>query len=237
MEEATMSEHDEGRRSFLKKSAAGVGVVAGAALPGEALARARRHHASEQDNGHASAPAKGRGSTENRGAFFSEDEAATVAAFAERIMPGAPGMAGATDANVVNYIDLALAGAYADQQEFYRHGLAALDAHCNATFKESFLYLKPAQQDAAIGALEEGKATGFSWPTAQAFFNTLRTHVMEGMFSDPVYGGNRDFVGWKLVGFPGAQRLYTEADMSGKAAFNRATIGLQAVAKTTNRRG
>ena len=136
-----------------------------------------------------------------------------------------------------NFVDLALAGAYADQQEFYRPGLAALDAHSNATFKESFLYLKPAQQDAVIGALEEGKATGFSWPTAQALFNTLRTHIMEGMFSDPIYGGNRDFVGWKLVGFPGAQRLYTTADMSGKEAFNRATIGLQAVAKTTNRRG
>ena len=232
-----MSGHDEGRRSFLKKSA--VGVVAGAALPGEALARARHRHDHDHDHAreHAATPAKAHGATENRGAFLSEDEAATVAAFAERIMPGAPGMAGATDANVVNYIDLALAGAYADQQEFYRHGLAALDAHSNATFKESFLYLKPAQQDEVIGALEAGKATGFSWPTAQAFFNTLRTHVMEGMFSDPIYGGNRDFVGWKLVGFPGAQRLYTAADMSSKEAFNRATIGLQAVAKTTNRRG
>ena len=58
-----------------------------------------------------------------------------------------------------------------------------------------------------ITALEQGKATGFTWPTPQAFFNTLRTHTMEGMFADPVYGGNKDFAGWRLVGFPGAQPL------------------------------
>jgi gluconate 2-dehydrogenase gamma chain len=28
------------------------------------------------------------------------------------------------------------------------------------------------------------------------------------MFSDPVYGGNRNFVGWQLIGYPGAQRAY-----------------------------
>ena len=60
-----------------------------------------------------------------------------------------------------------------------------------------------------ITALEQGKATGFTWPTAQAFFNTLRTHTMEGMFADPIYGGNKDFAGWRLVGFPGAQPLFT----------------------------
>ena len=62
------------------------------------------------------------------GAFFNDDEAATVAAFAERLMPGAPGKPGAGDADVLNYIDLALAGAYEDMQDFYRRGLAQLDA-------------------------------------------------------------------------------------------------------------
>ena len=47
---------------------------------------------------------------------------------------------------------------------------------------------------------------------AQAFFNTVRTHTMEGMFADPVYGGNKDFAGWVLVGFPGAQPLFSPAD-------------------------
>ena len=64
------------------------------------------------------------------GAFLNDDDSATVAAFTERLMPGAPGKPGARDAGVLNYIDLALAGAYQDLQDFYRRGLAALDAYC-----------------------------------------------------------------------------------------------------------
>jgi gluconate 2-dehydrogenase gamma chain len=45
--------------------------------------------------------------------------------------------------------------------------------------------------------------------TAESFFHNLRRHTAEGFFSDPVYGGNRGLVGWKLVGFPGPQRAYT----------------------------
>jgi gluconate 2-dehydrogenase gamma chain len=147
-------------------------------------------------------------------------------------MPGAPGKPGATDAGVVNYIDLALAGAYADAQEFYRHGLAQLDAYCRATYNAPFSRLDAKRQDETIAALEEGKATGFAWPPARAFFETLRTHTMEGMFADPVYGGNKDFAGWRLVGFPGAQLTFTAADMQSRNAFTRApTVGLQAQAK------
>src|SRR5437762_9649525 len=129
-------------------------------------------------------------------------------------MPGAPGKPGARDAGVLNYIDLALAGAYADLQDFYRHGLAHLDAHCRKAHNAAFAQLNAAQQDEVITTLEQGKAAEFTWPTAQAFFNTLRTHTMEGMFADPVYGGNKDFAGWRLVGFPGAQPQLTEADMA-----------------------
>ena len=75
---------------------------------------------------------------------------------------------------------------------------------------------------------EQGKAPEFAWPTAQAFFNTVRTHTMEGMFADPIYGGNKDFAGWRLVGFPGAQPIYTPADLGSKEAFAREPItGLQ----------
>jgi gluconate 2-dehydrogenase gamma chain len=163
------------------------------------------------------------------GAFFNQDQAAMIAAFAERLMPGAPGKPGAIDAGVLNYIDLALAGAYADLQDFYRRGLAQLDAYCRETHGHSFVQIDAAEQDQVIAALDEGKATGFTWPTAQEFFNTVRSHTMEGMFADPIYGGNRDFAGWRLVGFPGAQGLFTPADMQSRAAFTRAPIaGIQA---------
>src|SRR5262249_49612733 len=144
----------------------------------------------------------------------------------------------AKDAGVLNYIDLALAGAYSDQQEFYRHGLAQLDAYCRKTFNQSFRQLPAARQDETIAALEAGKAEGFSWPTTRAFFETLRTHTMEGMFADPVYGGNKDFAGWKLVGFPGAQPIFTAKDIGSRQAFTREPIvGLQATAKSSTRKG
>src|SRR5205814_837364 len=155
----------------------------------------------------------------------------TVMAFAERLWPSAPGKPGATEANVANYIDLALAGAYAEQQEFYRHGLAQLDSYCRATYNTAFAALDAKRQDETIFALEEGRASGFTWPSPRAFFEALRTHTIEGMFADPVYGGNKDFAGWRLVGFPGGQAVYTPADLQNRQAFTRAPmIGLQSQA-------
>ena len=167
------------------------------------------------------------------GAFFNAQDAAAIAAFTERLMPGAPGTPGAGDAGVLNYIDLALSGAYVELQDFYRRGLAQLDAYCRKTYQEPFVRLDSRRQDEVITALEQGKAAGFTWPTAQAFFDTVRTHTIEGMFADPVYGGNKDFAGWRLVGFPGGQAVYTPADLQNRQAFTRAPMmGLQSQAST-----
>jgi gluconate 2-dehydrogenase gamma chain len=222
-----MTKHDENRRAFL------VGAVAGAAAGAGAVATAALVSNSEartEPQGGVDPLAQGA----LQGAFFNAADAATVAAFAERLMPGAPGKPGATEANVLNYIDLALAGAYTDQQEFYRHGLTALEAHCRKAYGESFAKLTSAQQDETIRALEEGKAESFAWPSPRAFFDTLRTHTMEGMFADPVYGGNKDFTGWNLVGFPGVQLIFTPAELESRQAFTRAPVaGLQSKARST----
>ena len=216
-----MSKARATRRAFLKGAVVGAGSVASAAgLLTDASAQTVEQH---QDATHATGTAYG--------TFFNTQDAATVAAFSERLMPGAPGKPGARDANVLNYIDLALSGAYAELQEFYRRGLAQLDAYCRKTYNEPFARLDAAKQDEVITALEQGKASGFTWPTAQEFFNTLRTHTIEGLFADPVYGGNKDFAGWRLVGFPGGQAVYTPADLQNKQAFTRAPIiGLQSQA-------
>jgi gluconate 2-dehydrogenase gamma chain len=228
-----MSEHDESRRAFIV-GAVGAGAVASTTLAQAAYARTARTRARTLKSP-AESPAEHAAETFDggHGVFFNDEHAAMVAAFAERLMPGAPGKPGANDANVINYIDLALAGAYADQQDLYRRGLAQLDAYCRKNYDQPFVKLSAAQQDEVIGALEQGKASEFEFPTAQAFFNTLRGHTMEGMFADPVYGGNKDFAGWKLVGFPGAQLFYTAADLASKQAFARApTTSLQARATT-----
>jgi len=225
-----MSEHDASRREFLRRATVGAGAIAGAGIVPEGLAQSHEQEKKSKPETNTSRGPQSNG--EGLGAFLNRDDAATVAAFTERLMPGAPGKPGARDAGVLNYIDLALAGAYGDLQEFYRRGLAQLDEYCRKTHREPFVRLSAGQQDAVITALEEDKAAGFTWPSAQAFFNTLRTHTMEGMFADPVYGGNRDFAGWRLVGFPGAQAIFTSTDMRSKQAFTRAPIiGLQAQGK------
>jgi gluconate 2-dehydrogenase gamma chain len=219
-----MSKQGVARREFLSGAALGVGAVAGAKLVPEASAQTHAQHAETT----APAPAHMHANGEGHGAFFNDADAETVAAFTERLMPGAPGKPGARDAGVLNYIDLALAGAYADLQDLYRRGLAQLDAHCRKSYGEPFVRLAAAQQDEVVGALEVGKAGEFDWPTAQAFFNTMRTHTMEGMFADPIYGGNKDFAGWCLIGFPGGQPLFTPEDLESAQAFTREPIvGLQ----------
>ena len=139
-------------------------------------------------------------------------------------MPGAPGKPGAHEAGVLDYIDLALAGAYADLREFYRCGLASLDAYCRKFHGAPFADLDSSRQDQVIKAMEQDKATEFSWPSARNFFSTLRTHTMEGMFCDPIYGGNRNFAGWRLLGFPGVQSLFTPDDLESQQAFSRMPI-------------
>jgi len=219
-----MTKHDEARRAFLVGAAVGAGAVAGATLVPNTLAQTP----DATKAGTAPAPAHAHPGGAGLGAFFNSEDAATVAAFSERLVPGAPGKPGARDADVLNYIDLALAGAYADQQDFYRRGLASLDAYCRKTYATPFGRLSAAQQDEVITALEQGKASEFSWPSAVAFFTTVHTHTMEGMFADPIYGGNKGFAGWRLVGFPGAQAEFTAADMQSSEAFTRLPIvGLQ----------
>ena len=222
-----MTKHDASRREFLVRAAASAGAVAGAGIVPDAIAQNHEHM-----EGGAAAPGAQHPSGSEHGAFFNHADAATIAAFTERLMPSAPDKPGARDADVLNYIDLALAGAYSELQDFYRRGLAQLDAYCRGTYKEPFVRLNPEQQDEVITSLENGQATGFTFPTVREFFGTLRTHTMEGMFADPLYGGNKDFAGWRLVGFPGAQAVFTPTDLESKDAFTRAPIvGLQTIAK------
>src|SRR5260370_810844 len=138
------------------RSGGGAGGVASTALGQTAYAKTQKAKApTTKSPTAAEAPAADRAveSFDGHGVFFNDDHAATVAAFAERLMPGAPGKPGAHEANVINYIDLALAGAYADQQDFYRRGLAQLDAYCRKRYDQPFVKLSAAQQDDVIGAV------------------------------------------------------------------------------------
>ena len=159
--------------------------------------------------------------------FFGRHQAATVQAFAARIIPADELGPGAKEAGVIHYLDRALAGAYVAQQPAYYRGIIALDAYANERFGANFVDLPPQQQDAIIGDVEAGRATGFSGPSAREFFNLLWRHTMEGFLGDPIYGGNQDFIGWKLVGFPGAVGFYTAAELVADYPLDKPFISMQ----------
>ena len=80
----------------------------------------------------------------------------------------------------------------------------------------SFAALGPERQDELLTELEQNRATGFT-PSSAAFFELVLGHTLEGTFGDPHYGGNQDFVGWELIGYPGL-RLAVTAEQQGMAA-------------------
>ena len=101
-------------------------------------------------------------------------------------------------------------------RDVYRAGIASVDRYARARFGGDFVDLSEEQQDQIVGAMADGEATGFENPGAEEFFHVLRRHTGEGMFSDPVYGGNQGLAGWRLIGYAGAQRGYTEAYVRGQ---------------------
>jgi gluconate 2-dehydrogenase gamma chain len=98
-------------------------------------------------------------------------------------------------------------------QDIYRRGLEALAAYAQSEYGGAFADLSESQQDEILTSMEADEATGFDAPSGSAFFTMLRNDTIEGMFCDPMYGGNRDMVGWKLIGYPGARGFYTSDEM------------------------
>ncbi|HZU07030.1 MAG TPA: gluconate 2-dehydrogenase subunit 3 family protein [Chloroflexota bacterium] len=204
-----MSRRKVTRRQFLLHAATGAGAVAGVVatetLAGQGV-RSAMASPSLQAHGHEpAAVASQQATAAEHFLFFNTPQGRTVDAIAARMIPTDTLGPGAREAGVVFYIDRALAGPYVALQEVYRAGLAALDAYSEARYGAPFRNLAEEQQDAVLRDLETGSATGFTAPTAQEFFNLLWVHVREGMFCDPAHGGNRDFIGWRLLRYPGVQ--------------------------------
>ncbi|HSE52084.1 MAG TPA: gluconate 2-dehydrogenase subunit 3 family protein [Gemmatimonadales bacterium] len=126
-----------------------------------------------------------------RFAVLTAAQAAGLEAVAMRIIPS-DGTPGAREAGVIHFIDQALATFAQDQKDPLIAGLDDLNARTKARWPEvaAFAALAPEQQDELLRAIEK-----------TPFFGTLRSGTVMGMFSNPSYGGNRDQVGWKLLGF------------------------------------
>ncbi len=128
-----------------------------------------------------------------------------------RLIPTDAHGPGATEAHAARYIDRALGGALSASRQAYTAGLAALDRHAQASRGAPFRQLPPADQDAVLMDVEKGTAGGFTGSSA-AFFTMLLTHTHQGTFGDPYYGGNANFVGWDLIGYPGVRTMVSPDD-------------------------
>jgi Gluconate 2-dehydrogenase subunit 3 len=137
--------------------------------------------------------------------FFTPEQAVEIDAVTARIIPSDE-TPGAREAGVVYFIDRALTTFAVDDQKTYREGLPALQSRVRELFPsvEKFSAATPDQQDQILRSLDEqtGPAGRHSRPSgaSSSFFQAARAHTIVGFLIDPDYGGNRDGVGWKVIG-------------------------------------
>ena len=134
---------------------------------------------------------------------LSEDEARTLEAICDRIIP-ADQDPGAAWAGVVTYIDRQLEGPYHKLRKTYQLGIAGTNGTSLTMFGKLFVALTPQQQDAVLQTMDKGQAQGECWKqvSAKSFFDVVVSHTMQGFYGDPRHGGNRERVSWKMLRLP-----------------------------------
>jgi gluconate 2-dehydrogenase gamma chain len=233
------------RRTFLKSAVAGSAAAVSVTLPQSAEAQ-------QKPAAPTASPPPSPGY-----AYLNLEEQAFIEAVVDHMIPADEFSPKGTDIGINVYIDRALAGGWGKGErlymqgpwkqgvpsqgyqlpltpaELYRAGIAAANAACVKTYGKTFDKLTPDQRQEFLVGWQAGKVPFENGPPPRVFFGVLYQNVMEGMFADPIYGGNKDFAGWRLIGFPGAQPLFTPEDMQKGLAFTGGPIiGLQSQAKS-----
>lgn len=161
--------------------------------------------------------------------FFTPEEGSAVEALMDRLIPPDEKWAGAKDAGCALYLDRQLAGPYGSSEGLYmrppfmdglpiqgpqspftpamryRQSLAALATHVKTAYAGKQVHeLPPATLDELLTGMEKGSLR-LEDGSGPALFELLLKNTIEGFFADPLYGGNKDMVGWRMIGFPGAR--------------------------------
>jgi gluconate 2-dehydrogenase gamma chain len=199
MKKKSLKEQGSSRRSFLAGSAAGLGS-AWVAANWSGILEAQEHAKRAATSG---SPSKFE--------FFSPEQAAEVESVAAQIIP-TDDTPGAREAGAVYFIDRALTTFDRERQSVYTQGLGDLQAKTRELFPNAakFSGLSGDQQIQVLKAIEK-----------TSFFAQIRTHTITGFLANPEYGGNRDEIGWKLIGFDGKfnyQPPFGYYDAEGKTA-------------------
>jgi Gluconate 2-dehydrogenase subunit 3 len=149
------------------------------------------------------AVAVGCGMPEGRWRTLSEQEARTLAAACDCIVPPDRDP-GAAQAGVVSFIDRQLATRQRDAIAAWQAGLRSLDASARRRHGQPFADLSADAQTALLATAERGQVEKADWGDGDPvrFFRTLRDHTMMGFYGDPRHGGNRDRVAWRMLGLP-----------------------------------
>jgi gluconate 2-dehydrogenase gamma chain len=179
--------------------------------------------------------------------FLNLDEAAFIEALVDHMIPADEISPKGTDLGVNIYIDRALAGSWgkgdrlymqgpwkqgAPSQgyqlpltpaQLYRAGIEATNAHCRKAYGRSFDRIETAQREEVLVGLSTGKIKFDSGLPVRTFWTTLYQTVVEGIYSDPIYGGNRNKAGWAIIGFPGVIAVHRDhvASFRGKPFPNK----------------
>jgi gluconate 2-dehydrogenase gamma chain len=159
--------------------------------------------------------------------FLQPQEALFVEAVVDHMVPKDELTPSGTDIGIATFIDRALAGSWGKGDRLYRQGpwgkgtanqgyqlpfapaglyraaIAGSNDYCRKTFGKTFEQCTAAQKETFLKDLSAGKITLSGGLPGREFFGLLYQNVMEGFFADPIYGGNKDKVGWKMLGFPG----------------------------------
>jgi len=133
-------------------------------------------------------------------------ERKSLEAMISRIIPAGADGPGALEAGCARYIESALGDAYQSLKGNYSAGLAGLDSYAMSREGKPFVALDAPAQDKILSDFEQNTKVG-DYHDSAAFFEMARRHTLEGMFGDPAYGGNANFAGWDLIGYPGPRML------------------------------
>lgn len=213
------------RREFLRKSLTLIPVVtlASAGVAGPVLSQAPSATAQ------AAEPAPAKPQAPYQPNYFTKEEWAFLHAVVGLLIPADDRGPGAVEAGVPEFIDRQMNTPYGNgglwymqgpfkpdaapelgyqlklsPREIYRLGIQETDAYCQQQFGKVFAELDAERQQQVCELLDSGKAPFQALPS-NTFFSMLWLNTREGFFSDPIHGGNKGLVGWKLINFPGAR--------------------------------